>query len=115
MELDSLAVPSLILVAPPVGPGADLDVRAVAMQQMHSSAPMTGALCTAAAARIPETLVHQTVASSPGPVRLRHPQGIIGVGATVESNPDGTTVRSVSVVRTARRLMSGDAHIVLKS
>ena len=47
----------------------------------------------------------------PGPtmVRLRHPKGVVELRADVE----GDTVWSVGVTRTARRLLRGQAFVVL--
>ena len=112
--LDSPAIPRLALVAPPDSTGADLDARAMSMQRMHHAFPMTGALCAAGAARIPGTIVAQSAVSPEGPVLLRHAKGVIEIDAVVRSGGDGPHVASVSVVRTARRLMTGQAHVVLE-
>jgi 2-methylaconitate cis-trans-isomerase PrpF len=110
--LDSPAVPRLVLVAPSPDDGADLDGRATSMGRVHHAFPMTGALCTAAAARIPGTVVHDVATLSTGPLRLRHPKGVVELTADVAVDGSNAAVRSVGVVRTARRLMTGEAHIV---
>jgi 2-methylaconitate isomerase len=107
----SPVVPRIVLVAPTRGRStADLDVVAVSMGAVHRALPMTAALCLAAAARTPGTVV-EAAASPPGPgLRIAHPLGEVDVFAEVESGScDPPTVRSVGVVRTARRLMSGMA------
>ncbi len=103
------------------------------MQRIHHAFPLTGALCTGAAARIPGTIVNRMMPeaaneSEGGPtgrscgdhgdsVRLRHAKGVIEVRAQVDVDPEdgqsGCTVRSVGVVRTARRLLRGEAFVVL--
>ena len=75
--------------------------------------PMTGALCTAAAAHIPGTVVHETVGAASGGLRIRHPKGIVELAADVAADVPEVVVRSVGVVRTARRLMTGEAHVVV--
>jgi 2-methylaconitate isomerase len=109
----SPVVPRIVLVAPTRRRStADLDVVAVSMGAVHRALPMTAALCLAAAARTPGTVVEATASPlGPGPgLRVAHPLGEIDVFAEVESGSSDTpTVRSVGVVRTARRLMSGMA------
>ena len=138
--LDSLAVPRLAIVGPPAegSDGAHIEGRATSMQRLHHAFPMTGALCTAAAALIPGTIASEVSLHHPprsreltaqvavnsrknaGPaldegaapttIRLRHPKGVVEVRAEV----DGETVRSVGVTRTARRLLRGEAFVVLR-
>lgn len=107
---DTAAIlPRLILVAPPGG--ADHDIRAVAlsMGQVHHALPMTGALCLSAAVRLTGT-VPATAAREPDgeTIRIRHPKGVAPALADV---PGPGRVRSVGVVRTARRLMTGTVHL----
>jgi 2-methylaconitate cis-trans-isomerase PrpF len=108
----SPVVPRIVLVAPPDNPAtADLDVVAVSMGAVHRALPMTAALCLAAAARIPGTVVHASAARMGPGLRVAHPLGQVEVRSDVEVSEDGLlVVRSVGVVRTARRLMSGDAY-----
>ncbi|MGH7319626.1 MAG: PrpF domain-containing protein, partial [Candidatus Rokuibacteriota bacterium] len=71
----------------------------------------TGAMCLAVAARIPGTVAHEAAAAladAAGDVRIGHPSGVLPVAATVARGPDGApTARTVTVYRTARRLMEG--------
>jgi 2-methylaconitate cis-trans-isomerase PrpF len=110
--VDSLAVPRLILCSP----GRALRVQATSMGRVHHALPMTGALCTASAVLLQDT-VAQRLAGPLGAgagalegtttVRLEHPKG--AVDATVEV--DGDHVIAAGVVRTARRLLTGTAHL----
>jgi hypothetical protein len=111
--LASPAIPRLVIVAPSLDGAADLDGRATSMGRMHHAFPMTGALCTAAAAHIPGTVVHQTVGAACGRLRIRHPKGIVDLTADVAVDGPDIVVRSVGAVRTARRLMTGEAHVVV--
>lgn len=120
----SKAIPRTVLVAE----GRDLRVLATSMGRFHHAVPMTGALCIGAAARLAGTVVHHVTkpaancgagAQNPAPgatdrprspsvVRIEHPKG--AVEATVEIEGDGHVV-SAGVVRTARRLLTGTAHV----
>lgn len=99
------AVPRVVLV----GPGdadADIVVTAFSMGRVHRALPMTGALCLAAAAAISDTLVSEAAGGPRSSLRIRHPLGVTEAVAEME---DGT-VRSLGVVRTARRLMDGRVY-----
>jgi 2-methylaconitate cis-trans-isomerase PrpF len=109
--VDSAAIPRLILVSAPATETADLRVRATSMQVVHHATPITGALCTAAAAVIPGTVAHAVArpgAGASGVVALEHAKG--RVEATVELD-EGGEVRAAGVVRTARRLLAGTAYV----
>lgn len=123
--LGTSIVPVIVLVAGPrdhvTSPGtsvaagdADLALRAFTMQRMHHAFPLTGLLCTAAAAAVPGTLVSDgRGAAGTGLLRIAHPKGI----AEARSSPlDGTTEASpgplsVTVARSARRLMAGKVFV----
>ncbi|MDH4148245.1 MAG: hypothetical protein OEY23_24060 [Acidimicrobiia bacterium] len=103
--VDSAAIPRLVLVSAPGGPGADVRIRATSMGKVHHAIPGTGALCTAAAVRLAGT-----VASVAGgaEVRIEHPKGY--ADARVHLDEAGGAVRSAGLVRTARRLLTGVVH-----
>jgi 2-methylaconitate cis-trans-isomerase PrpF len=111
--LSSPAIPRLVLVAPSPDREADLSGWATSMGRMHHAFPITGALCTAAAAHIPGTVVNEAAAPAGGRLRIRHPKGVVDVTADVAADGPEVVVRSVGVVRTARRLMTGEAHVVV--
>ena len=117
----SAAVPKVAIVAPPaayrtlagatVEPDAvDLVARIVSMGKAHRAFALTGAMCLAVAARIPGTVAHQAaaLAGAAGDVRIGHPSGILPVAAAVTRRTDGSPIaQTVTVYRTARRLMEG--------
>jgi 2-methylaconitate cis-trans-isomerase PrpF len=117
----SAAVPKIAIVAPPVAyrtlagavvePGAvDIVARVVSMGAVHRAFALTAAMGLAVATRIPGTLAHEAAAldSPAGDVRIGHPSGVLPVAAAVDRAPDGAPVaRTVTVYRTARRLMEG--------
>lgn len=114
------AVPRIALVAPPrayvstsgaaVAAGeVDIVVRMVSMGRVHHACPVTGVGCLAAACMLPGT-VPAGVVRSPRPgqeVRLGHPKGVSSASARIAVDEAGPVVQSVTLVRTARRLMDG--------
>jgi 2-methylaconitate cis-trans-isomerase PrpF len=117
----SPAVPKVAVVAPPAGyrtlagapiePHAvDLVARVVSMGKAHRAFALTAAMCLAVAARIPGTVAHEAAAlpGATGDVRIGHPSGVLPVAAAVARGSDGAPVaQTVTVYRTARRLMEG--------
>lgn len=97
-------LPLIAIVSPPETEDADIRVRMISAGQPHKATPLTGAMCLAVAARIPGSLVARAIDSDPqGALRIAHASGILPVDADVH---DGTA-RSVTVFRTARRLIEG--------
>lgn len=91
---------------------ADVLVRMVSSGQPHRALPLTGALCTAVALRVPGTVVAR-VARVPAPgqaIRLAMPSGVLTVSAEVQSTPEGWYAASGSFYRTTRRLFDGMVH-----
>ena len=117
----SSAVPKIAVLAPPAGyrtlagatvePHAvDLVARIISMGKVHRAFALTGAMCLAVAARIPGSVAHEAAATAAGAgdVRIGHPSGVLPVAAAVVPGVDGAAVaQTVTVYRTARRLMEG--------
>lgn len=117
----SPASPKVAIVAPAchaqlldgsaVEPAAmDVSIRMISMGLAHQAIPLTGALCSAVAARIPGTVVHHE--APPGtrddvPLRIGTASGVLPVNACVEMHGNEPVARSASAYRTARRLMEG--------
>lgn len=96
-------------------PGTDrVDVvaRLISIQgRVHHAFPVTGALCTAAAAGIAGTLVSRVAKPGlPGRVIIAHPKGAIEVGVEAGEAGKEYHVKVLSIDRTARRLMDGFAY-----
>ncbi len=103
-------VPNLPLVAivSAASQNADIQVRMISAGQPHKATPLTGAMCLAVAARLPGSVVADLVEQTgAGTLRIAHASGILPVDAIVE---DGIA-RSVTVFRTARRLMEGNVLV----
>lgn len=115
-------VPKVAVVAAPcdaptlsgrvIGAGeCDIVVRMISIGQPHRAVPLTGALCLAAACRVPGSVPHGLMpATQSGPLRIAHPSGIILVDADTEMRPGGVHIRHATVYRTARRLFTGEVY-----
>ncbi|RDZ50239.1 PrpF protein [Haloferax sp. Atlit-4N] len=121
--VESPGFPKIAFVAPPTDYEAtvghvteseiDITARIMSMQYLHPVYAVTGASCTAAATLLEGTIPNQ-VADAPdsGTVELGHPKGKMSIEASVNGN---NTVESVTVSRTHRRLMEGQAFYTLET
>jgi 2-methylaconitate cis-trans-isomerase PrpF len=119
----------------------DFDVlgRAISMGNCHRAFPLTVAMCLAVAANIPGTVVNEclptigagaddlldrpthastragaTRSNSPrynNSIRLGHPSGTLPIAANVTTSGAGPKAETVTVYRTARRLMEGFVRV----
>jgi 2-methylaconitate cis-trans-isomerase PrpF len=114
LDPSTQAQPKIAILSPPLpsDPEVDVVVHALSMGVLHKAVPMTVGLCLGVAADVKGTLPWQIVqhsrASRGGSgaklVKIRHPSGIVDVGAEFEENGE---VKNAKVVRTGRRLMKG--------
>jgi hypothetical protein len=85
--------------------------RAASMQKMHRAYMVSGAVCTAAAAVIPGTVVNELLGTFPeGPqkvLRLGQPYGAMNLHITEENG----RIARIGVERSARRLMDGHVYV----
>lgn len=92
----------------------DLSARLLFMQKMHKTYPVTGTICTVAAAMIPGTIANQMARPDiikKCELRIGHPAGIIISEGEVQSRKGGFVLKRATVDRTARCLMKGYAFI----
>jgi methylitaconate Delta-isomerase len=113
------AIPKIALVAPPAAYQSssskaiavaqiDLVARAISMQNTHRTFPATSSMCTAVAAAVEGTVVHEVShAATTARLRIGHPAGVMEVGAKVSRRGETWAVESVTTQRTARRIMEG--------
>jgi 2-methylaconitate cis-trans-isomerase PrpF len=91
---------------------ADLVVRFISDTQPHRAIPLTMALTTAVAARIPGTVVEEMLAPDPvkeNVITIGHASGRIEVNATMD--PKNRLIPlSATVYRTAKRLFTGNVY-----
>lgn len=87
----------------------DLLARMLSMQKAHHAYAITGAMCTATAARVAGTIPNEFLtARDPDRVTIAHPKGTLTVGVEL----DGDEVSYTEVDRTARQIMHGDLYYV---
>lgn len=88
-----------------------IGVRMMSMGQAHRAVPVSGALCLAAATRIPGSIPN--ILSQPGeaPIRIAHPSGVAVVDAKLDCPAEDGNMRVAyaAVFSTARRLFEGSA------
>lgn len=89
--------------------GMDICCRAISVGALHKAYPMTVAVGTGAAARIPGTIVNETAAPAQDQeiIRIGHSSGVTEVDVKL----DGETVVKGGVTRTARRIMDGWVYV----
>jgi 2-methylaconitate cis-trans-isomerase PrpF len=117
-------VPIIGFVAPPMdaptlsgdpiaASQVDLTARFLSNGQPHRALPLTASLCTAVAANIAGTLVHEALRPGAGAqVRIGMPSGILTVGAEVgRDSAGGWVAHSGAFYRTARRLFGGRIYV----
>ena len=87
----------------------DLCCRAISVGALHKAYPMTVAVGTGAAARIPGTIVNEIVKPAPDQdiIRLGHASGV----TEVDVKMGGEKVIKGGVIRTARRIMDGWVYV----
>ncbi|KAJ4368991.1 hypothetical protein N0V83_006073 [Neocucurbitaria cava] len=91
-------------------PQLDIVIRFLSDTQPHRAIPLTAALTTAVAARIPGTIVEQMLAPDPvmdDAITIGHASGRLQVNATMDKKNTVVPV-SATVYRTAKRLFEGD-------
>ncbi len=108
-------LPKIALVAPPRAGGV-IASRYFTPWNCHSAYAVTGALCLAAAASIPGTVVHRAARprpDEPALVTIEQPAGTLDIRmkAAPDSTADKPVFVSAGLIRTARRLFQGRVHI----
>jgi 2-methylaconitate cis-trans-isomerase PrpF len=92
----------------------DIIARIMSMGTLHKSFAVTGAVCTAGAAKIEGTILHTILGNNrfeAEEIRIGHPGGIIPVGAEVNKKDNSYEFKEAVVGRTARRLMDGYVYV----
>lgn len=105
-----MVIPKPVLLAPPTR-GGTLTVRYFMPQDCHRAMAITGAVATATACTIPETVAATLVGrfTMPGDITFEHPAGRLTVRldpARTEAGA-GQSAPTASILRTARRLFEG--------
>lgn len=106
-------LPLVAIVASPEDPAAHVTTRMISAGQPHKATPLTGALCLAAAARIPGSVVERLTrrCAAGEDIIVAHASGLLPVAADIVEDEGKIVVREAVVYRTARRLMRGAAYL----
>ena len=117
-------IPKMTFVAPPgnyttsdgkeiAANEIDLLSRMMSMQKTHPSYAMTGAMCTAAAAVIPGSVVKQVLSDGADTqfLRIGHPGGILECGVDYQNAGETPVIEDTFGFRTANLLLEGTALI----
>jgi len=120
----SPAIPKVAILAPPAPSktlsgrmlaAGEMDIlaRTLSMGRPHRAVPQTGALCLAAACRVPGTIAHAMMAARSGtapngPIRIAHPSGVTLVAAEAVDEEGAIRVPHATLYLTARRLFQGE-------
>ena len=91
----------------------DLLSHMMSMQKTHPSYAMTGAMCTAAAAVVPGSIVQQVLPKDVDTqfIRIGHPAGVLECGVDYKENGACPDIDDTFGFRTANLLMEGVAII----
>jgi 2-methylaconitate cis-trans-isomerase PrpF len=112
-DVSERVVPKLAMVAPP-GAGGHLASRYFTPWQCHPTYAVTGSIGVCAAAALSGTIASDVVVHDhrfPDMVVIEHPVGELQVALDLELTDGLLDLRSAGLVRTARKLLSGDVHI----
>jgi 2-methylaconitate cis-trans-isomerase PrpF len=123
--LKNKAVPFVGFIAPPRGAmmlsgeslaaaDVDLTARMLSNGQPHRALPLTVTLCTAVAARIEGSVVHEATRAGGNPeaeLRIAMPSGILTVAATVGKKDGEWHAEQGAFYRTQRRLFEGHVYV----
>ncbi len=88
----------------------DLVGRVMSMQTAHRAYQATAAICTAAAAFVEGSLVHQVTRADrpdPGTIRLAHPYGLMEMSVEIDAGADELHISGITIGRTARHILDG--------
>lgn len=93
----------------------DLLSRMMSMQKTHPSYAMTGAMCTAAAAVVPGSIVQQVLSENTDTqfIRIGHPAGVLECGVDYRNEGAVPVIDDTFGFRTANFLLEGTAKIRL--
>ena len=124
----SPGVPKIALVSPPTSyktsegevksREVDIVARMTALQKLHKTYAVTGAVCLGAAAMIEGTVVNELFQGWPSQsstsVRIGHPSGTLQVEIDLARENGRLTLSKAALARTARLLMDGIVHVPKK-
>ena len=107
-------LPKVALLAPPTH-GGTIASRYLTPWSCHAAHAVTGALCVAAACRVPGTVAQRLTRGGDDSIVIEHPAGKIETRVEVDSTARRSTpvILRAGVVRTARLLLAGRVFVNL--
>lgn len=110
-DVANKTVPKMSLVAPPQDGGA-ISTRTFIPHRVHQAIGVLGAASVAAACRIPGSVtVGVAAAAADDALDIEHPTGRFTVDIGIEEQDGQIAVTRSALLRTARKLMSGQVHV----
>jgi 2-methylaconitate cis-trans-isomerase PrpF len=105
-------LPKVALLGVPAH-GGTISSRYLTPWTCHAAHAVTGALCVAAACRIPGSVADRVAAGKRDAITIEHPAGTIGTRVEATENASGgpPVIVRAGVVRTARRLLDGRVFV----
>lgn len=108
-DVSGSVVPKVGILSEPRHGGTTTSRYFVTARRCHKGHAVTGALCVAAACRLPGSVAHDLAAPELSPVvNLEHPSGRIEIELSFDASGH---VSRASVVRTARRMFEGNVIV----
>jgi 4-oxalomesaconate tautomerase len=112
-DVTDKVIPKLGLLAPPRA-GGSITSRYFTPHRLHAAHAVTGGVCVATACALEGSIADGLAdlpAGNPRTIRIEHPSGQIDVRLETSGHGPGLQVLSAGVVRTARKLMSGEVFV----
>lgn len=108
-------VPKMCLIAPPAH-GGQVSTRTFIPHRVHKAVGVLGAVSVATACALPGSVADGvarlgTTADGALAVDVEHPTGFFSVQAQVEVADGAPVVRKAALLRTARKLMTGEVYV----
>ena len=106
-------LPKLALLSEPQH-GGTITSRYFVPDNCHASHAVTGAICISSSIMLPGTIADDLVQRPAGDrpkITLEHPSGKIDIVLEVAKRGEGLEVRRAGVIRTARKLFSGELYV----
>lgn len=108
-DVSNKVIPKPVLISPPRNNGT-INVRYFMPHACHKALAITGAIAIASSCAIPGTVTRQIVSfSGYGKITLEHPGGTLDIHLSNEG--DDPKMLRASLIRTARKIFSGEVYL----
>ena len=109
-DVTKKTVPKMVLVSPPRQGGA-ISTRSFIPHRVHDAIGVLGAVSVATACMVPGSVAASLAQISGQRVDVEHPTGFFTVDMDVTVDGGKINVRRSALLRTARKLMSGEVYV----